>query len=326
MSILVTGAAGFIGFSVSLELLKREEYVVGVDNLNDYYDVSLKKSRIAQLNQNGRFSFRQLDISDFDALNKFSQKFGPFRRVIHLAAQAGVRNSSSKPFVYIKDNITGHLNVLEICRQTKNFEKLVFASSSAVYGGNSNTPLSISDDITRPISLYAASKAADELISYSYTQLYDLPQVALRYSTVYGPWGRPDMAIFLFTDAILNNRPIRLFNFGNMSRDFVFIDDIVDGTLRALTLPQKQNNDSNNFKVYNLGSGRSESIQKVVLIIEKLLAKEAIIKLEPIQPGDPKESLLCINSTIDELGYQPEVSIQNGISKFIEWYRNYYKC
>tara|TARA_A100001037_G_scaffold12867_1_gene11965 strand:+ start:2871 stop:3851 length:981 start_codon:yes stop_codon:yes gene_type:complete len=324
MKVLVTGAAGFIGFSVSRALLERGDRVVGIDNVNDYYDVSLKEARLALLEQHDGFEFVRADVSDLATLTEISEKHGPFPRVVHLAAQAGVRYSIENPMAYVQSNLVGHASILELCRATENFEHLTYASSSSVYGGNAKVPFSVEDRVDRPISLYAATKAADELMSYTYSHLYDLPQTGLRFFTVYGPWGRPDMALYLFTDAILHDRPIRVFNFGEMQRDFTYIDDIVDGTIRALDRPPKMTNQSPAHRVFNLGNNRAEPLLKVIEILEKALGKQTERQLEPIQPGDVPETFADISSAARELGFAPKTGVEEGVAQFVDWYRTYH--
>ena len=324
MKVLVTGAAGFIGFSVSRALLERGDRVVGIDNVNDYYDVSLKEARLALLQQHDGFEFVRADVSDLATLTEISEKHGPFPRVVHLAAQAGVRYSIENPMAYVQSNLVGHASILELCRATENFEHLTYASSSSVYGGNAKVPFSVEDRVDRPISLYAATKAADELMSYTYSHLYDLPQTGLRFFTVYGPWGRPDMALYLFTDAILHDRPIRVFNFGEMQRDFTYIDDIVDGTIRALDRPPKMTNQSPAHRVFNLGNNRAEPLLKVIEILEKALGKQTERQLEPIQPGDVPETFADISSAARELGFAPKTGVEEGVAQFVDWYRTYH--
>ena len=324
MKVLVTGAAGFIGFSVSHALLERGDRVVGLDNLNDYYDVSLKEARLELLKQHGEFEFVRADVSDLAALMEIAEKHGPFPRVVHLAAQAGVRYSIENPMAYVQSNLVGHVSILELCRATDNFEHLTYASSSSVYGGNAKVPFHVEDRVDRPISLYAATKAADELMSYTYSHLYDLPQTGLRFFTVYGPWGRPDMALYLFTDAMLNDQPIRVFNFGEMRRDFTFIDDIVEGTIRALDRPPAKTNQEPAHRVFNLGNNQAEPLLKVIEILEQALGKKANRNLEPMQPGDVPETFADISSAVRELGFTPKTGIQEGVAQFVDWYRMYH--
>ena len=307
-------------------MLDRGDRVVGVDNVNDYYDVKLKKARLARLGQKDGFSFVRADVSNLAAMNDVSRQHGPFRRVVHLAAQAGVRYSLENPMAYVESNLVGHACILELCHHTDGFEHLVYASSSSVYGGGAEVPFSTDDRVDRPISVYAATKAADELMSYTYSHLHDLPQTALRYFTVYGPWGRPDMALYLFTDAILHDRPIRVFNFGDMRRDFTYVDDIADGTLRALDRPPAWSGDEPPHRIYNLGNNRAEPLLKVIELLEQTLGKRADKQLEPIQPGDVRETFADISSASRELGFAPKTTVEEGVVRFVEWYREYHGC
>jgi UDP-glucuronate 4-epimerase len=324
MNVLVTGAAGFIGSHVCHALLDRGDQVVGVDNVNDYYDVRLKRARIERLRDRRGFAFFECDIADADGLGAVSERAGPFRRVVHLAAQAGVRYSLENPLSYVEANLRGHVVVLELCRHTEAFEHLVYASSSSVYGGNKKVPFSVSDRIDRPISLYAATKAADELMSHTYSHLFGMPQTGLRFFTVYGPWGRPDMALYLFTDAIYAGRPIRVFNYGDMRRDFTYVDDIVDGVLKALDRPPTVKGDSAPHRVYNLGNNRSEPLSRLIEILEDTIGRRVERNLEPIPPGDVPETFADITESTRDLGYKPKVSIDQGIPRFVAWYRDYH--
>ncbi|MCE2491405.1 MAG: SDR family NAD(P)-dependent oxidoreductase [Alphaproteobacteria bacterium] len=326
MTILVTGAAGFIGYSVAFSLLERGDRVVGVDNVNNYYEVQLKEARLARLNQHDDFRFVRADVGDPSAMRDIAAEFGPFKRIVHLAAQAGVRYSLENPMAYIESNLVGHACVLELCRHTEGFEHLVYGSSSSVYGGNANVPFSTEHRVDRPISLYAATKAADELMSHAYSHLYDVPQTGLRYFTVYGPWGRPDMALFRFTDAILNDRPIRVFNYGDMRRDFTYIDDVVDGTLRALDRPLFRSNRHPPHRVFNLGNNRAESLLDVIDVLEETLGRKAEKRLEPIQPGDVPETYADISAAAREIGYAPKTTVKEGIPRFVDWFREYHGC
>ena len=325
MTILVTGAAGFIGHAVALALLDRGDRVVGVDNVNDYYDTRLKEARLARLNRHGGFRFVRADVSDSSALEDVAAGLGPFGRIVHLAAQAGVRHSIEDPMSYVESNLVGHARILELCRRTDGFEHLVYASSSSVYGESATAPFSTDDRVDRPVSLYAATKAADELMSHAYGHLYGLPQTGLRYFTVYGPWGRPDMALFLFTDAILNDRPIRVFNHGDMRRDFTYIDDIVDGTLRALDRPPPRADGTPPHRVFNLGTDRAERLLDVIGVIEEALGRKAERRLEPLQPGDVPETWADISAAARELGYAPATTIGEGVRRFVDWFREYHE-
>lgn len=323
--ILVTGAAGFIGFHTSLRLLESGERVVGIDNLNDYYDVTLKEARLEELKKFEHFKFVKMDIADNASMENLWTEEGPFTRVIHLAAQAGVRYSLENPHAYINSNIVGHLNVIERCRHTENFEHLVYASSSSVYGGNKKTPFSVQDRVDNPVSLYAATKKSDELMSHAYSHLFRIPQTGLRFFTVYGPWGRPDMALFIFTKAICENKPIPVFNNGNMKRDFTYIDDIVTGILGVLNNPPNQDNDEAPSRVLNIGNNNSEDLMDFVKLIETELGKKANIDFQPMQAGDVRETYADITETTAITGYQPTTNITEGIPKFIEWYKKYYR-
>lgn len=322
--ILVTGAAGFIGFHTSLKLLESGKSVVGIDNLNDYYDVTLKEARLEELKKFDRFKFVKMDIADNDSMKNLWAEEGAFTRVIHLAAQAGVRYSLENPHAYINSNIVGHLNVIERCRHTENFEHLVYASSSSVYGGNKKTPFSVQDRVDNPISLYAATKKSDELMSHAYSHLFRIPQTGLRFFTVYGPWGRPDMALFIFTKAICENKPLPVFNNGKMKRDFTYIDDIVTGILGVLDNPPKQEGEEAPSRVLNIGNNNSENLMDFVKLIETELGQKAEIDFKPMQEGDVRETYADITETTAITGYQPTTNITEGVPKFIEWYKKYY--
>ena len=323
MTVLITGAAGFIGYHVAQALLERGDEIIGVDNLNDYYDVRLKKARLALLQGKNNFTFHQVDISDYVAMQNLAQNENNIHRVIHLAAQAGVRHSIEKPFVYVQDNLVGHMSILEICRNLPNFEHLVYASSSSVYGGNSKLPFSIGDPTDNPVSLYAATKKSNELMSYCYSHLYEFPQTGLRFFTVYGPWGRPDMAVYLFCKLISEGKPISVFNEGDMQRDFTYIDDIVSGVIAALDTPPFKTDGKPPVKLYNIGENSSEPLMRVIGLIEEGLDKKADINFEPMQPGDVRETFADIDLIRDELGYSPKTSIDIGIPKFVEWFKAY---
>jgi len=324
--IFITGVAGFIGYTTALSLLKEGTAVTGVDNLNDYYDVQLKKDRLSELQKFDNFSFHQLDISDRVALEKLWSNEGPFTKVIHLAAQAGVRYSLKNPYSYATSNLLGHLTIMEMCRHTQGFEHLVYASSSSVYGKNEKLPYSIDDRVDNPISLYAATKKSNELMSHSYSHLYGIPQTGLRFFTVYGPWGRPDMAPFIFTKSIIEGKPISVFNNGDMRRDFTYIDDIVSGILGVLANPPTAENGQAPQRVLNIGNHRSEKLMDFVHLIEKELDKKAQIDFLPMQPGDVKETYADIEATRCLTGYEPTTTIAQGIPKFIAWFKEYYKA
>lgn len=326
MAVLVTGAAGFIGYHVSEALLARGETVIGVDNLNAYYDVSLKEARLAHLLRRPGFSFHKVDISDRQG---FPETLAGVRdsvdRVVHLAAQAGVRHSLTHPFDYVDANITGHLVIMEWCRHLPQIKHLVYASSSSVYGGNTKLPFSVDDRVDNPVSLYAATKKANELMSHAYAHLYRIPLTGLRFFTVYGPWGRPDMALFLFCDALFAGRPIRVFNHGNMGRDFTFVDDIVAGILAALDNPPADTGTgSTPYRVFNLGNNRSEPLMKLIELLEQATGKTAIKQFEPMQPGDVPQTFADIAASHAELGFVPSTPIEVGVPKFVAWYRDYF--
>ena len=314
--ILVTGAAGFIGFHLCQSLLEDDYLVLGIDNLNDYYDPRIKKDRLSQLNTNKNFQFDKIDLTDRNSLSKSFQTFKP-SKVVNLAAQAGVRYSLENPYAYMDSNLYGFLNIIELCRHTE-VEGLIYASSSSVYGGNEKMPFSIEDRVDKPLALYGATKRANELIAHSYSHLYNLHTTGLRYFTVYGPWGRPDMAMLIFTKNILLGEPISVFNAGKMKRDFTFIEDIISGTRAAI---------DNNYKceLFNLGNHKSENLMDMISLIEKELDKKAIINFEPMQPGDVKESFADIDLSTAKLNYIPTTSIDKGIPMMISWYKKYYK-
>ena len=323
MTVLVTGAAGFIGYHVATALLARGEAVVGVDNLNDYYDVSLKKARLDRLESQANFTFRLVDIADQAAVDAMAADAGPFRAVVHLAAQAGVRYSLEIPMAYIRSNVVGQTAILELCRHMAGLEHLVYASSSSVYGGNTKLPFAVEDRVDSPVSLYAATKRADELIAHTYAHLYRLPCTGLRFFTVYGPWGRPDMAAYLFTQAILAGRPIKVFNHGNMRRDFTYIDDIVDGVLRVLARPPSDDGEAPH-RLYNIGNNHPEALLDFIAVLEDALGRTAEKELLPLQPGDVPESAADISAIQRDTGFAPTTPISVGVPKFIAWYRDYH--
>ncbi len=325
MSILVTGAAGFIGFHTSTALLKRGERVIGVDSVNDYYSVALKEARLAQLTREPGFVFHRLDLSERGALAAILAKHPEIDRVIHLAAQAGVRYSLVNPHAYISANIAGHLEVLEACRHHRGLRHLVFASSSSVYGGNTKLPFAVTDPVDTPQSLYAATKKADELMAYCYAHLYRLPITGLRFFTVYGPWGRPDMAAWIFTEEILAGRPIRLFNHGEMRRDFTYIDDIVAGLLACTDRPPPDRGDAPPIRLYNLGNHRSEPLRRFVAILEQALGRQAQVELLPMQPGDVPATYADITDSQRDFGFSPQTPIDEGLPRFVAWYRAYHR-
>ena len=318
MTILVTGAAGFIGYHVARALLDRGEQVLGLDNLSPYYDPQLKKSRLARLEGKG-FSFRALDLSRRDEVAAFGRQHPDIDRIVHLAAQAGVRHSLEHPFDYVDANVTGHLTMLELGRRLPKLENLVYASSSSVYGANARLPFSTSDRTDDPISLYAATKKAGEMMAAAYTRLYGFGAIGLRFFTVYGPWGRPDMSAFLFTRAILEGRPIQVFNNGDMRRDFTYIDDIVQGVIAALDRPVCAH------RIYNLGNNRAEPLLRFIEMIEKATGRKAIVELKPMQQGDVKETFADILASTRDLGFKPTTPIDIGVPRFVDWYRGFYK-
>ncbi len=330
MAVLVTGAAGFIGFHVAGALLARGERVVGIDNLNDYYPVALKRARLAELTRRHDTAFRfvEVDFSDHAALEAALAN-EPCERIVHLGAQAGVRYSIENPRAYAQANLLGHLNILEIGRQ-RQATHLVYASSSSVYGGNAELPFRVEDRVDRPISLYAATKKADELISESYAHLYRLPQTGLRFFTVYGPWGRPDMAMWIFTKKILAGEPIPVFGEGNMRRDFTYIDDIVAGVVAALDNPpaddgaEKAGGSVAPHRLYNIGNNRSEELGHMIDLIEAACGRAAVRDLQPMQPGDVRETYADISAIQRDLGYAPTTSIDVGVPRFVEWYKAYH--
>ncbi len=312
--IMVTGSAGFIGFHLCKSLLDDGFEVLGIDNLNDYYDPKLKHSRLDQLAPNKHFTFEKIDIADRESLTKAFIDFKP-NKVVNLAAQAGVRYSIENPYAYMDANLVGFLNIIELCRHN-NVEGLIYASSSSVYGGNTKIPFSVEDRVDKPIALYGATKRANELIAYSYSHLYSLHTTGLRYFTVYGPWGRPDMAMFIFTKKILAGESIPVFNNGNMKRDFTYIDDIISGTRSAIDSNYKN-------EIFNLGNNKSENLMDMIALIEKELGKKVKIDFQPMQPGDVKESFAEIKQSQEKLRFNPKTSIENGLPRFIEWYIDY---
>ena len=331
--VLITGAAGFIGFHLAERLLDSGCHVTGVDNLNPYYDVRLKEARLAKLTPFEKFEFHKIDLSDKKGLEKI---FGntSFDVVVNLAAQAGVRYSLTNPNAYVDSNIAGFVNILECCRHN-NVKHLVFASSSSVYGANTKMPFSVHDNVDHPVSLYAASKKSNELMAHTYSHLFQLPCTGLRFFTVYGPWGRPDMALFLFTKAILAGKPIKVFNHGKMKRDFTYIDDIVEGVIRVMgRLPEpnpKWSGDAPDpatsyatYKLYNIGNNNPVKLMEFIAVIEKALGKKAKKEFLDLQPGDVPATYANIDDLIKDVGFKPETPIETGIERFIAWYKDYY--
>jgi UDP-glucuronate 4-epimerase len=321
MNILLTGAAGFIGFHVAQALLARGDSVIGIDNLNDYYDVQLKRARLDRLIGKKNFTFHQFNIADRERMLPLAAT--GISHIVHLAAQAGVRYSLVNPFAYAESNLTGHLVMLELARQTHNLQHFVYASSSSVYGGNTKIPFAVEDAVDRPVSLYAATKRADELMSWSYSQLFRIPVTGLRFFTVYGPWGRPDMAAYAFTKSIMSGQPIKVFNHGKMRRDFTYIDDIVAGVMAALDRPPSPSDNAPPTKLYNLGNSHAVDLMIFINVLEQALGKKAICDFQPLQPGDVPETFADIEASTRDLGFKPTTSIEQGIPKFVNWYRNY---
>lgn len=344
--ILVTGTAGFIGYHLVKQLIEQNYEVMGLDNINDYYDVSLKYARLKETGirkddiewnkivnstKYPNYKFIRLNLEDREEIiNLFKRE--KFDKVVNLAAQAGVRYSIENPYVYIDSNIVGFINILEVCRHN-NIKHLVYASSSSVYGNNTKMPLSTSDNVDHPISLYAATKKSCELMAYTYSHLYGLPTTGLRFFTVYGPWGRPDMALFLFTKAILNDEPINIFNYGNMIRDFTYIDDIIEGVKRVINNPpklvtcdqQQPTNTPAPYKIYNIGNSTPVRLLNFIKAIERVLGKKAKMNMMDMQPGDVPKTHSDVTDLINDFKYKPETTIEYGVRKFIEWYKQYYK-
>ncbi len=332
--ILITGAAGFIGFHLSRRLLAAGRSVVGIDNLNPYYDVRLKEERLRILQEHAAFRFIRLDIADREALAALFTREKP-RLVVHLAAQAGVRYSLTNPHAYLDSNLSGFLNILEGCRHAQ-VGHLVFASSSSVYGANTNMPFSVHDNVDHPVSLYAATKKANELMAHAYAALYKIPCTGLRFFTVYGPWGRPDMALFLFTRAILADEPIDVYNEGRMQRDFTYIDDIVEGIVRVMNRTPAPNPtwDGDHpdpatsfapYKIYNIGNNQPVALLDFIATLERSLGKKATLNLLPLQPGDVPATYADVEDLMADVGFKPATSIGDGIKRFVDWYRDYYK-
>ena len=324
MTILLTGAAGFIGYHTTQALLDRGEQVIGIDNLSDYYDVTLKEARLARLTKRNGFRFEKLDIADRQAVEDLIRRNPDTTRVIHLAAQAGVRYSLVNPYAYLRTNVDGHVVLLEACRTLERLDHFVYASSSSVYGANTDLPFSVDDRVDRPVSLYGATKKAMEEISHAYAHLYRQKLTGLRFFTVYGPWGRPDMALFIFTQKILAGEPIPVFNHGQLGRDFTFIDDIVAGVLACLDRPPEDDGINPPCRIYNLGNHRSERLMDFIATIERALGVEAKKEMLPMQTGDVRETFADIAASERDLGFRPTTTIAEGIPRFIAWYRDYY--
>ena len=333
MKILVTGSAGFIGHALCLRLLGRGEEIIGLDNLNDYYDVNLKKARLARLLEHENFTDIRLNLEDEAGVAELFSRYQP-QKVVNLAAQAGVRYSLENPQAYIKSNLTGFVNILEGCRN-HNIEHLVYASSSSVYGANTNMPFSVHNNVDHPVSLYAATKKSNELMAHTYSHLFRVPTTGLRFFTVYGPWGRPDMALFMFTRNILSGQPIDVFNYGKHSRDFTYIDDIVEGVIRTVDKIATENSHWNGsapdaatslapYRLYNIGSNNPVQLLRYIEIIEECVGKKATRNLLPLQPGDVPDTYADVTALVEDVGYQPQTRVEDGIAKFVSWYRNYY--
>lgn len=325
MTIVVTGAAGFIGSHVAAALLDRGETVLGLDNLNDYYSVALKEARLARLTARPGFRFIKADVSDRAAIEALAPDFADVTGVVHLAAQAGVRYSLENPYAYVDANVTGQVAMLEAARRMPKLKHFVYASTSSVYGANKKMPFSVEDRVDSPMSIYAATKKAAEMMTYAYCHLYKFPATGLRFFTVYGPWGRPDMAAYLFADAIMAGRPIRVFNEGRMKRDFTFVEDIAAGVLAALDRPAKPDVNGAPHAVYNLGNNRTEDLMNFIGIIEDALGRKAIKQMEPIQAGDVPETSADIEASRRDLGYEPTTSIDVGLPRFVAWYKDYHR-
>lgn len=334
MIVLVTGVAGFIGSCLASRLLDRGDTVLGIDNLNDYYDVALKRARLERLSTHEKFSFEQLDIADRGGMESLFRR-RRFDAVMNLAAQAGVRYSLENPHVYIESNIAGFCNILEGCRHS-GVGHLVYASSSSVYGANTKLPFSEHDNIDHPISLYAATKKANELMAHTYAHLYGLPCTGLRFFTVYGPWGRPDMALFKFTKNILEGNPIPVFNNGNMVRDFTYVDDIVEGVVRVIDRPARPDGAWDGkapdparsrapYRVYNIGNNKPVQLMRYIEVLERSLGRKAQIEMLPMQPGDVPATIADVSALQADIGYRPKTTVEEGIPRFVEWYRSYYR-
>jgi UDP-glucuronate 4-epimerase len=330
MAVLVTGAAGFIGAATSRALLERGEHVVGIDNLNDYYDPALKQARLANLASrfDNRFRFERVDFADTEQLRRATEAI-EFDRIVHLGAQAGVRYSLENPAAYIQSNLVGHANMLELARARRP-RHMVYASSSSVYGGNKSLPFRVEDRVDHPLSLYAATKKADELLSESYANLYRLPLTGLRFFTVYGPWGRPDMAMWIFTKALYAGEPLPLFNHGEMCRDFTYIDDIVRGVIACLDAPpvddgeMKAGGSASPHALYNIGNSRSEDLMRVVELLEQETGRKALCDPQPMQIGDVKQTFADISAIERDHGFKPSTTIDEGVPRFVAWYREYH--
>ena len=334
LKILVTGAAGFIGSALCIRLLQRGDDVIGVDNLNDYYDVQLKQARLNRLFDYTNFTFKKLDIANQAEVQQLFQEQG-VNKVMHLAAQAGVRYSITHPDTYINSNIVGFMNILEGCRHHK-VEHLAYASSSSIYGANTRMPFSIHDNVDHPVSLYAATKKANELMAHTYSHLYQLPTTGLRFFTVYGPWGRPDMSAFMFTKNIIEGKPINVFNYGNHRRDFTYIDDIIEGVIRVVDKPAQANEAWSGetpdpgtsmapYRIYNIGNNTPVSLLTFIETLERCIGKEAIKHFLPMQPGDVPDTYADVTDLQKEFNYKPATQLSDGLGCFVEWYKDFYK-
>lgn len=334
MKILVTGSAGFIGNDLALKLLERGDEVIGIDNLNDYYDVNLKKARLERIADHPGFTDIRMNLEDREGIAEVFRKYKP-QRAVNLAAQAGVRYSIENPLAYVDTNLVGFAHLLEGCRHN-DVEHLVYASSSSVYGANTKIPFSVHDNVDHPVSLYAATKKANELMAHTYSHLYNLPTTGLRFFTVYGPWGRPDMSPIKFATNITQGRPIDVFNFGKHRRDFTYIDDIVEGVIRVLDHPAEPNPDWNSdesdpasskapYRVYNIGNSQTVELMYFISVLEDCLGKKAEMNMLPLQPGDVYETYADMTDLVRDFGYKPKTSIEEGLRKFVDWFKNYYK-
>ena len=335
MKVLVTGSAGFIGNNLSQRLLKRGDEVIGIDNLNDYYDVTLKEARLAKIIDHANFTEARINLEDRDAVAELFKKHKP-DRVVNLAAQAGVRYSLENPYAYIDTNIMGFTNILEACRHNE-VKHLVYASSSSVYGANTNMPFSVHSNVDHPVSLYAATKKSNELMAHTYSHLFQIPTTGLRFFTVYGPWGRPDMALFMFTKNILAGKPIDVFNYGNHRRDFTYIDDIVEGVIRTLDkVPTANENWSGDqpdpatskapYKLYNIGNNQPVELKHYIAVLEDCLGKKAIQNLLPLQMGDVPDTYADVEALVKDVDYKPQTQVEDGIANFVKWYKDYYSA
>jgi UDP-glucuronate 4-epimerase len=322
MALLITGSAGFIGYHLAARMLEAGEPVIGIDNLNDYYDVALKRARLARLERYPGFTFQRLDVADYEGVMALVDRHPEIDRIVHLAAQAGVRYSLDNPLVYVESNVRGQVALLEAARRIEGLKKFIYASSSSVYGANTKQPYSVDDRADNPVSVYAATKRAGELITESYCRSYGLSAIGLRFFTVYGPWGRPDMALYIFTDAILAGRPIRVFNNGQMSRDFTYIDDATSAVVAAVDMPPGE---PGAHRVYNIGNNRPELLLDFIATLERALGRTAIKKMMPMQVGDVVSTFADIEATRRDFGFEPKTPISEGIPSFVAWYRDYHQ-